>query len=106
MTRKLIDTRIFSTQSASGSNLLGKTFFQNGGELISKSINLAIKDSMEQLAERWINPDAPRNYAELNDQPKEHEKKEDKPKIISETVPKFIQDNKGTWIKNPVWSDN
>ena len=44
MTRKLIDTRIFSTQSASGPNLLGKTFFQNGGELISKSINLAIKD--------------------------------------------------------------
>jgi hypothetical protein len=36
----------------------------------------------------------------------EDEKKEDKPKIISETVPKFIQDNKGTWIKNPVWSDN
>jgi hypothetical protein len=33
-------------------------------------------------------------------------KKEDKPKIISETVPKFIQDHKGTWIKNPEWSDN
>ena len=32
--------------------------------------------------------------------------KEDKPKIISETVPKFIQDHKGTWIKNPEWSDN
>ena len=46
MTRKLIDTRIFSTQPASGSNLLGKTFLQNGGELISKSINLAIKDSV------------------------------------------------------------
>ena len=36
----------------------------------------------------------------------EDEKKEDKPKIISETVPKFIQDNKGTWIKNPRWSNN
>jgi len=34
------------------------------------------------------------------------DKKEDKPKIISETVPKFIQDHKGTWIKNPEWSDN
>ena len=33
-------------------------------------------------------------------------KKEDKPKIISETVPKFIQDHKGIWIKNPEWSDN
>jgi len=33
-------------------------------------------------------------------------KKEDKPKIISGTVPKFIQDHKGTWIKNPEWSDN
>jgi len=31
----------------------------------------------------------------------EDEKKEEKHKIISETVPKFIQDNKGTWIKNP-----
>ena len=30
----------------------------------------------------------------------------DKPKVISETVPKFIQDHKGTWIKNPEWSDN
>ncbi len=30
----------------------------------------------------------------------------DKPKIISDTTPKFIQDNKGTWIKNPEWSDN
>jgi S1-C subfamily serine protease len=74
-TRKLINTRIFSTQSASGSNLLG-SHCQDGDELISKSINLAIKDSMEQLAERLINPNAPRNYAELNDQPKEHEKKE------------------------------
>ena len=33
-------------------------------------------------------------------------KKKDKPKIISETVPKFIQNHKGTWIKNPEWSDN
>jgi len=33
-------------------------------------------------------------------------KKAYKPKIISETVPKFIQDHKGTWIKNPEWSDN
>ena len=33
-------------------------------------------------------------------------KKQNKPKIISETVPKFIQDNSGTWIKNPEWSDN
>jgi len=81
-TGKLIDTRIFSTQSASGSNYVAATLFgentrcQDGDEPISKSINLAIKDSMEQLAERLINPDAPRNYAELNDQPKEHEKKE------------------------------
>ena len=29
-----------------------------------------------------------------------------KPKIISDTIPKFIQDYKGTWIKNPKWSDN
>ena len=35
-----------------------------------------------------------------------YNKKKDKPKIISETVPKFIQDHKGTWIKNPEWSDN
>ena len=27
-------------------------------------------------------------------------KKEDKPQIISGTIPKFIQDHKGTWIKN------
>ena len=33
-------------------------------------------------------------------------KKQNKPKVISETVPKFIQDNRGTWIKNPEWSDN
>ena len=33
-------------------------------------------------------------------------KKQNKPKVISETVPKFIQDNMGTWIKNPEWSDN
>jgi hypothetical protein len=33
-------------------------------------------------------------------------KKENKPKVISEAVPKFIQDHKGTWIKNPEWSDN
>ena len=34
------------------------------------------------------------------------QEKEEKPKIISETIPKFIQDHKGTWIKNPEWSDN
>ena len=33
-------------------------------------------------------------------------KKEKKPKIISGTTPKFIQDHKGIWIKNPEWSDN
>ena len=33
-------------------------------------------------------------------------KNKDEPKVISETVPKFIQDHKGTWIKNPQWSDN
>ena len=33
-------------------------------------------------------------------------KKEDKPKIISNTIPKFIQDHKGTWIKNAEWFDN
>ena len=33
-------------------------------------------------------------------------KKQNKPKVISGTVPKFIQDNRGTWIKNPEWSDN
>ena len=32
--------------------------------------------------------------------------KEDTPKVISETIPKFIQDHKGMWIKNPEWSDN
>ena len=32
--------------------------------------------------------------------------KEDKPKIISETIPKFIKNHKGTRIKNPEWSDN
>ena len=36
----------------------------------------------------------------------DNNKKAYKPKIISETVPKFIQDHKGTWIKNPEWSDN
>lgn len=34
------------------------------------------------------------------------EKKIEKPKIISNTIPKFIQNHKGTWIKNPEWSDN
>jgi hypothetical protein len=34
------------------------------------------------------------------------EEKKGKPKIISNTIPKFIQDHKGTWIKNPEWSDN
>ena len=34
------------------------------------------------------------------------QRKKDQPKVISETIPKFIQDNKGTWIKNPEWSDN
>jgi hypothetical protein len=34
------------------------------------------------------------------------EKKKVKPKIISNTIPKFIQNHKGTWIKNPEWSDN
>ena len=31
---------------------------------------------------------------------------EDKPKVISGTIPKFIQNSKGTWIKNPEWTDN
>lgn len=34
------------------------------------------------------------------------QKKESKPKVISNTIPKFIQNHKGTWIKNPEWSDN
>ena len=34
------------------------------------------------------------------------QKKEDTPKIISAATPKFIQDHKGTWIKNSEWSDN
>ena len=34
------------------------------------------------------------------------QEKEDKPKVISATTPKFIKDHKGTWIKNPEWSDN
>ena len=34
------------------------------------------------------------------------QEKEDKSKVISETTPKFIQDSKGTWIKNPEWSNN
>ena len=33
-------------------------------------------------------------------------KKEDKHKIISNTIPKFIQDHKRTWIKNSEWSEN
>ena len=36
----------------------------------------------------------------------ETEEKTEKPKIISNTIPKFIQNHKGTWIKNPEWSDN
>ena len=36
----------------------------------------------------------------------DNNKKADIPKIISETVPKCIQDHKGIWIKNPEWSDN
>ena len=36
----------------------------------------------------------------------ETEEKKEKPKIISNTIPKFIQNHKGTWIKNPEWSDN
>ena len=38
----------------------------------------------------------------LDDKPN----KEEQPKIISDTIPKFIQDHKGIWIKNPEWSDN
>ena len=34
------------------------------------------------------------------------QKKEEKSKIISDTIPKFIQDHKGTWIKNAEWFDN
>ena len=34
------------------------------------------------------------------------QEKEDKPKVISKTTSKFIQDHKGTWIKNPEWSYN
>ena len=34
------------------------------------------------------------------------QEKEDKPKVFSETTPKFIHDHKGIWIKNPEWSDN
>ena len=33
-------------------------------------------------------------------------KKDNKPKIIFNTIPKFIQDHKGTWIKNAEWFDN
>ena len=36
----------------------------------------------------------------------ETDEKKEKPKIISNTIPKFIQNHKGTWIKNPEWSDN
>ena len=36
----------------------------------------------------------------------ETEEKKEKTKIISNTIPKFIQNHKGTWIKNPEWSDN
>ena len=36
----------------------------------------------------------------------DNQKKKDAPKIISKTIPKLIQDHKGTWIKNPEWSDN
>ena len=36
----------------------------------------------------------------------DHQKEKPKAKIVSDTVPKFIQDHKGTWIKNPQWSDN
>ena len=34
------------------------------------------------------------------------QEKEDKSKVISATTPKFIQAHKGSWIKNPEWSDN
>jgi hypothetical protein len=34
------------------------------------------------------------------------QEKKEKPKVIFKTTPKFIQDQKGTWIKNPEWSDN
>ena len=36
----------------------------------------------------------------------DNQKKKDAPKIISKTIPKFTQDHKGAWIKNPEWSDN
>ena len=36
----------------------------------------------------------------------DNKREKDKPKIISDTIPKFIQDHKGTWIKNTEWSDN
>ena len=34
------------------------------------------------------------------------QEKKEKSKVISKTTPKFIQDQKGTLIKNPEWSDN
>ena len=34
------------------------------------------------------------------------QEKEEKPKVVSGTTLKFIQNHKGTWIKNPEWSDN
>ena len=50
------------------------------------------------LAEKVLRDD---KIISLSDQ-----KKEEKPKVISETTPTFIQDHKGTWIKNPEWFDN
>ena len=59
---KNIETKVFSSRTADGFKLL----CQGIDNLISESISLTIGDAMEQLAERLINPDAPRNYAELN----------------------------------------
>ena len=36
----------------------------------------------------------------------DHQKEKPKAKIGSDIVPKFLQDHRGMWFKNPQWSDN
>jgi len=34
------------------------------------------------------------------------EKQVKKPKIVSDTIPKFVQDDDGVWVKNPLYIED
>ena len=87
-----------------------------GNTFTRKKKKVKFKLSSEQIKE-YITDDGVIDMNKLRneyDEKSENKKKtnietkvkKDKPKIISDTIPKFIQDHKGTWIKKPEWSDN